>query len=118
MGKAIKVVLFVLLGLVLLFAVVFIIGENRHVWDPKVKYEAAFGDVAGLKPGARVRMGGVDIGTVTDVSHKSDPLDPRIYVTISVVKSESERVREDTIGRIVNKGLLGDKMIELSTDGC
>ena len=117
MGRSIKVGLFVLAGLVVLTAIVFMVGENRHVWDKKVKYEAAFGDVAGLKPGAPVRMGGVDIGAVTDVSHKADPLDPRIYVTLSVIKDESERIRDDTVAKITNKGLLGDKMIELSTDG-
>ena len=117
MGRSIKVGIFVLFGLVLMSAIIFVIGENRHVWDSKVKYEAAFGEVAGLKPGAPVRMGGVDIGSVTEVSHRADPKDPRIYVTLSVVKSESVRIREDTVAQINNKGLLGDKMVELTTSG-
>jgi len=117
MSKSIKVGIFVLLGLVLVGVVVFMIGENRNLWDPKVGYQAAFNDVAGLKPGAPVRMGGVDVGSVTDVGHSSKADDPRIYVTLSVVKRESSRIREDTIARVVNKGLLGDKMIELTSDG-
>jgi phospholipid/cholesterol/gamma-HCH transport system substrate-binding protein len=117
MSKSIKVGVFVLSGLILLGIAVFMIGENRNLWDPKMKYQAAFFDVAGLKPGAPVRMGGVDIGTVTDVGHGEKVEDTRVYVTLSVTKRESVRVREDTVARVVNKGLLGDKMIELSSDG-
>jgi len=117
MGKSIKVGIFVLAALVLGGIAVFLIGENRRLWDPKVTYKAAFGDVAGLKPGAPVRMGGVDIGTVEDVGHDGDPNDTRIYVRLNVVKREAPRVRDDTVARVVNKGLLGDKMIELSSDG-
>jgi phospholipid/cholesterol/gamma-HCH transport system substrate-binding protein len=117
MSKSIKVGIFVLAGLALSLVAVFMIGQNKNLWDPKVKFSLAFSDVAGLKPGAPVRMGGVDIGAVTEVAHSPKLEDPRIYVTISVVKKESSRIREDSIGHVVNKGLLGDKMIELSTDG-
>jgi phospholipid/cholesterol/gamma-HCH transport system substrate-binding protein len=117
MEKSFKVGIFVLAALVLGGLAVFLIGENRQVWDPKVSYQAAFADVAGLKPGAPVRMGGVDIGTVTGVGHKSDPQDARIYVSVSVVRRETGRIREDTVAKVVNKGLLGDKMIELTVDG-
>jgi phospholipid/cholesterol/gamma-HCH transport system substrate-binding protein len=117
MSKSIKVGVFVLGGLLLLGIAVFMIGENRNLWDPKTKYQAAFFDVAGLKPGAPIRMGGVDIGTVTGVGHGEAVEDTRVYVTMSVTKKESVRVREDTIARVVNRGLLGDKMIELSSDG-
>ena len=117
MEKSLKVGIFVLAALVLGGLAVFLIGENRQFWDPKVSYSAAFADVAGLKPGAPVRMGGVDVGTVTSVGHSADTNDTRIYVQMSVVRQESSRIREDTIARVVNKGLLGDKMIELSSDG-
>ncbi len=117
MSKSIKVGIFVLVGLALTLGAVFMIGQNKNLWDPKVKYSAAFSDVAGLKPGAPVRMGGVDVGAVLEVGHSPQIDDPRIYVTISVVKKEATRVREDTVGKVVNKGLLGDKMIELSTNG-
>ena len=117
MTRQLKVGLFVLFGLVFAGISVFLIGENRSMWSSKVEYRAAFADVAGLKPGAPVRMGGVNVGLVTEVAHATDERDPKIYVKISVVRTESVRVREDTIARVVNKGLLGDKMIELTSDG-
>ena len=114
MSRNLKVGLFVLFGIALLSGIVFLIGDSRRFWDPKVTYKTSFGDVSGLKVGAPVRMGGVDVGTVTHVGHSNNPQDARIYVSMSVVKSEAERIRTDCIARVANKGLLGDKMIEIS----
>ena len=117
MNKSIKVGVFVLMGIILSGIATFMIGENRQIWDSKITYNAAFDDVQGLKPGAPVRMGGIDVGTVGRVSHGDDVNDRRVHVTIAVIKSEASRVRTDTHAQILNKGLLGDKMVDLSTDG-
>jgi phospholipid/cholesterol/gamma-HCH transport system substrate-binding protein len=117
MNKSVKVGLFVFFGLILGGLATFMIGDNRQMWDSKVTFHTAFEDVQGLKPGAPVRMGGVDVGTVMKVSHGEDVSDRKIHVTIAVVKSEATRVRKDTKAQILNKGLLGDKMVDLSTDG-
>jgi phospholipid/cholesterol/gamma-HCH transport system substrate-binding protein len=114
MNRQMRVGIFVLVGLALCAVAVFLIGDSQQLWQPKVQYRAAFNDVAGLKPGAPVRMGGLDIGNVTSVGHGDNPGDPRIYVTLSITKAEAQRVRQDTVARVANKGLLGDKMIELS----
>jgi phospholipid/cholesterol/gamma-HCH transport system substrate-binding protein len=115
MSRETKVGLFVALGLLMVGISVFLIGDNRRLWDSQVTYQAAFGDVSGLKPGSPVRMGGVDIGTVTKVGQsKSDPNDPLVYVDLSIVKTMSSRVRVDTVAKVTNKGLLGDKMVELT----
>ncbi len=114
MGKQLRVGIFVLVGIVLMGAVIFVIGDNRQIWSRKVTYRGDFADVAGLKAGAPVRMGGVDIGAVTAVEHGDQVSDPKIHVQISVVRTEGRRIRVETIARIVNKGLLGDKMVELS----
>jgi phospholipid/cholesterol/gamma-HCH transport system substrate-binding protein len=115
MSRQFKVGVFVIVGLVLMMTAVFLIGNTRQLWEPKVSYRTAFRDVAGLKAGAPVRMGGVDIGQVLAVGHGSEAKDVHIYVSMSIDKRESQRIRTDSTARVVNKGLLGDKMIELST---
>ena len=118
MSKQTKVGIFVLVGLVLTAAIVFTIGDSRSVWSRKIVYHAAFADVVGLKAGAPVRMGGVDIGNVTSVAHSGDVTVSHILIEMSVVRTETVRIRQDTVAKIANKGLLGDKMIELSiSDG-
>ena len=72
-------------------------------------------------------MGGVNVGTVAKVRYSEDPKDPHVYVTLEVVRDQAERIRQPvidentkvvihkgTVASIVNKGLLGDKMIDLS----
>ncbi len=114
MARELKVGLFVILGLVLAMVAVFIIGDTRRLWESKTSYRAAFKDVAGLKPGAPVRMGGLDIGSVTSVGHDGNLGDARIFVGMSIVKQEAARIRTDSVARVVGKGLLGDKMVELT----
>jgi phospholipid/cholesterol/gamma-HCH transport system substrate-binding protein len=112
--RELKVGLFVIFGLALTMLAVFLVGDIRRLWDRKVEYGTSFEDVAGLKPGAPVRMGGLDIGTVTRIGHDHDLSDTRIYVRMSIIKREAARIRTDTVAHVVNKGLLGDKMVELT----
>jgi phospholipid/cholesterol/gamma-HCH transport system substrate-binding protein len=105
---------FVFVALVLATVAVFLIGDNRRQWDRKVTYHARFNDVVGLRNGSAVRMGGIDVGSVTSVAHSEKTEDSKVYVTISVARTEARRVRPDTVARVVNKGLLGDKMVELA----
>jgi phospholipid/cholesterol/gamma-HCH transport system substrate-binding protein len=114
MTREIKVGLFVICGLALGMLGVFLIGNTKQLWEQKVGYRIAFQDVAGLKPGAPVRMGGLDVGTVTGIGHDHDIADSRIFVKVSINRAEEGRLRADTVARVVNRGLLGDKMVELT----
>ncbi len=113
-NRSLKVGGFVFVALILATFAVFLIGDNRRAWDRKMTYKARFNDVVGLKSGSAVRMGGIDVGSVTDVAHGAEAEDSKIYVTIAVARNEARRVRPDTVARVVNKGLLGDKMIDLA----
>ncbi len=112
-SREVKVGLFVLVGLILSGLVVFLIGDQRHLFDRSVRYETSFNDVQGLAPGAPVRMDGINVGSVTSVEHSDNLKDPRIHVKLWIIASEGPRVRTDAKARIVNKGLLGDKMLEI-----
>lgn len=114
--RTFRVGLFVFFGIVLSAIAVFTIGENRKAWDRKVSYRAAYDDVVGLRAGSVVRMGGIDIGSVSAVEHERDSNDNKVYVTLSIAKTETGRVRQGTVATIEGKGLLGDKMIVLAWD--
>ncbi|HEU4404031.1 MAG TPA: MlaD family protein [Polyangiaceae bacterium] len=114
MKREVKVGLFVFAGMIVTAAVVFFIGDERRLFESKYVYKASFGDVQGLKPGAPVRLSGVDIGYVQAVGHGADPNDNRLYVSFEVVRAEASRIRTDSVAKVGNKGLLGDKMLEVS----
>jgi len=113
-AREVKVGAFVLAGLLAIGVVIFLIGDERGLFAAKVHYQIVFSDVQGLKGGSMVRMGGVDVGSVTGVRYSDDPNDARLYVTISVAKSEARRVREDSFASVDSKGLLGDKMVTIT----
>jgi phospholipid/cholesterol/gamma-HCH transport system substrate-binding protein len=115
-GRALKVGVFVFFGIVISAIAVFMIGDNRRVWDRKVTFHAAYDDVVGLRPGSVVRMGGIDVGTVENVEHGTKAEDNKVYVTIAIAREEGGRVRAATVATIEGKGLLGDKMVQLAYD--
>jgi phospholipid/cholesterol/gamma-HCH transport system substrate-binding protein len=115
-GLTLKVGAFVLFGIVLSTIAVFAIGDNRRVWDRKVTFYAAYDDVVGLRPGSVVRMGGIDVGSVTTVEHAKSSDDGKVYVSFGIVREEAGRIRNATVASIEGKGLLGDKMVVFAYD--
>ncbi len=113
-ARNIRVGLFVLAGLFFSGLVIFLIGDERRLFETAVEYQTTFSEVQGLKAGAPIRMGGVDIGHVSSVGYGKKPGDTTIYVTLSVVRSEAGRIKKDSIVKVAAKGLLGDKMIEIT----
>jgi phospholipid/cholesterol/gamma-HCH transport system substrate-binding protein len=114
MSREVKVGAFVLFGLLALGLVVFLIGDERRLFNAKNDYRAEFGDVEGLRKGSEVRMGGVSVGSVADVQYSKEAGDAKVYVTVGVSRSEAARIRKDSVIKVAPKGLLGDKMITIS----
>lgn len=114
LSREIKVGAFVFLGLIGAATIIFLIGENRSLFDKKVPFHAQFADVQGLKPGSTVRMGGVDIGTVSKVQYPEDASQTMIDVGLSIVAREAPRIRASSHATIAAKGLLGDKLVSVT----
>jgi phospholipid/cholesterol/gamma-HCH transport system substrate-binding protein len=106
--------LFIALGLGLAMLVVFVIGKERNLFDKQNTYTGAFENVDGLQFDSPVRLGGVNVGRVTSIKFGSDLGDKRIIVTMEVVEKYEERIRKDSVARITNRGVLGDKAVEVS----
>lgn len=113
-SREFKVGAFALAGLMCVGTVIFMIGEERKLFEKQLIYQAKFEQVQGLRSGSPVRMGGVDIGTVTEVKYGEVAEDKQIHVKMSVVEGESRRIRQDSVATIEGKGLLGDKMIVIT----
>jgi phospholipid/cholesterol/gamma-HCH transport system substrate-binding protein len=110
----VKVGAFVLAGLTAVGAVIFLIGDERELFQSKLPYTTQFEDVQGLRRGSPVRMGGVDVGTIVGVDYGKDAGDKNIHVRMSISVADARRIRADSVATIEGKGLLGDKMIVVS----
>jgi phospholipid/cholesterol/gamma-HCH transport system substrate-binding protein len=110
-GTNFRVGLFVTVALVIGGLLAFAIGNQRSVFSSKTDYTAIFDNVSGLRPGSPVRIGGVDVGTVSAVDLGEDG---KIHVTFGVVDDAVDLVRQGSVASIGNKGLLGDKLIDVT----
>jgi phospholipid/cholesterol/gamma-HCH transport system substrate-binding protein len=110
----VRVGLFVVATLVLGVVGLLLLGKSRHVFEPRVTLHATFADVGGLVQGAPVRISGVNVGTVAQIMFVRAQPRPQIRVDMQVSRSSLGLVRADSVARISNQGLLGDKIVEVS----
>jgi phospholipid/cholesterol/gamma-HCH transport system substrate-binding protein len=106
-----RVGIFVMVALVIGGSLAFVIGNQANLFASKVEYHAVFDQVDGLRPGSPVRVAGVDVGSVRSVEIGEDG---RIHVAVGVVADASHLVRVDSTASLGNKGLLGDKLLDIS----
>src|SRR6267142_3786579 len=110
----VRIGLFILVSLVLLFAIVYLLGERARYFERKYELVAEFTEVGGLIEGATVRLAGVQIGRVTGVI-LSPKAGTKVRVTMTVARRFHDRIRRDSEARIATQGLLGDKIVEITS---
>jgi phospholipid/cholesterol/gamma-HCH transport system substrate-binding protein len=114
MSRNIKVGIFLLLGLVVAGVLIFLVGDERHMFQRHATLQATFHDVAGLKVGSPVRMGGLDVGQVETITFGNTDSDRLIHVHFTMIGEQLQRVRSDSRVSIASKGLLGDKALDVT----
>jgi phospholipid/cholesterol/gamma-HCH transport system substrate-binding protein len=112
--QIIRVGMFLGIGLALAGVVIFSIGSNHQIFDKKYTYHAAFDNVDGLSLDAPVRLGGLDCGRVTSIDFSKDLKDKRIHVQMKISETFADRIRADSVARVNNRGVLGDKAVDIS----
>ena len=109
----IRIGAFILSGLLVFFAIIYLLGAQGRYFERKYQLVAEFTEVGGLIEGATVRLAGVQIGRVTAVELPEKP-GGKVRVTITIARRFSERVRRDSEAKISTQGLLGDKIVEIT----
>ncbi|MFB5946652.1 MlaD family protein [Albibacterium profundi] len=106
--RSVIVGLFVLIGIIILLAGIFIIGGQQNRFGGAIKVTAIFDNAAGLKKGGNVWFSGVKVGTIREVNFT-----PASQVEIvMVINDESkEYIRKDAAAVISSEGFIGNKMI-------
>jgi phospholipid/cholesterol/gamma-HCH transport system substrate-binding protein len=108
-----KVGAFTVVILLMTVGVVLLLGQKRHVFEPRVTLHARFADVGGLREGAPVWLSGVNVGTVTKVQVGQSG-ERIINVDLEVQKEMLDRIHKDSVASIGSQGLLGDKLMQIS----
>jgi phospholipid/cholesterol/gamma-HCH transport system substrate-binding protein len=100
--------IFVALAVIAAVIIIEIVGGIEG-FQPGYKVNAAFNLAQDLQKGARVKMAGVEIGRVEDLT--LDPTNNKVVVTMKIHKKA--QVRTDSIATIKFTGLLGQNFVSL-----
>jgi outer membrane protein OmpA-like peptidoglycan-associated protein len=105
--------LFIFAALMILFAAVFVIGDQQLLFTKSYHLRTEFFTVSGLLNGAEVRIGGLRNGTVDAIRLPSRP-EGKLVVSMSLDNSTRNLVKQDSIAAIETEGLLGNKFVAIS----
>ncbi|MEV0673890.1 MCE family protein [Mycobacterium sp. NPDC050441] len=103
---ATRVLLFTALSLVFTFILVTVFGQFR--FDSRASYSAVFTNVSGLKGGNFVRIAGVEVGKVKDLTLHRDGT-----VTVDFAIDKTLTVTEGTRAAVRYENLIGDRYLSL-----
>jgi phospholipid/cholesterol/gamma-HCH transport system substrate-binding protein len=112
-----RVGIFLAVAVVAMAIAVFMVGEKSGLFEGKTEVYTHFADINGLVEGAPVRLAGLDVGTVTEIRFPEALEHRKARVTLSIKSRYMRRIRADSVAFIDSKGLLGDKLINISLGG-
>ena len=107
-----KVGIFVLIGAVILFLIVFSVGDINLI-KSGYHINVIFSFAAGIGPSAPVRLAGVGIGEVEGIHLFYDEKEKRTKAVLSAWIQQDTRIEEDATATVNTLGLLGEKYLEL-----
>ena len=104
---------FVIGGLLLFSAGLFLIGDRRLMFAKQFEISSTFGKVTGLQVGTRVRVAGLDAGEVLEVRLPSRPSE-KFRVRMRLREDVAPLVRADSTCAVQTDGIVGSAFIQVS----
>lgn len=105
-GTVLRVIAFTTVSLLFMFVLLTVFGQFR--FDSRTSYRAVFTNVSGLKGGNFVRIAGVEVGKVTDLTLHKDGT-----VTVDFDIDKQLVLTEGTTAAIRYENLIGDRYLAL-----
>jgi len=102
---------FVLVGIILFIAGIFLVGSKNEMFTKTFGITAKFTNATGLKAGSNVRYNGVKVGIVKAVALINDTL---VQVDMMIEQSKRSFILKTAIASIASDGLMGDKIVNIS----
>lgn len=100
-------------GCLLLFGVgLFLIGSSNQLFSKSFEVYAEFSKITGIVDGSKVRVGGMDAGTVTSIDVPSRP-EGKFRIHFRIIEKLHPLVRSDSVASIQTDGLLGNKFLQV-----
>lgn len=107
-----RVGMFVVTGLIITMISILVLGGRQSIFTSVNRYFAHFQKIDGLVHGAKVTLGGLQIGAVSKISFDSAKREMRVEFTVE--RDYSEYLRKDSTVEVVTQGVLGDKYLSVN----
>src|SRR5262245_32601172 len=105
-----KIGILAVTALVLASVLIFMLsGDGGFFWQ-RYSLKTTFGDVAGLKAGAPVRVAGVEVGAVSDVGFVGD----RVEVVMEIKKEHQPHITTESRATLGSVSLLGESAVDIT----
>lgn len=109
--------IFFIIGIALILAVIFAIGIEKGMTQPKFQVKVLFRDIGGLSVGAPIRLSGVNVGTVGKIDFVEEKNEGRgVLVTLNIFRRYRKQVEKSVRFAIKTEGLLGGKIVSITAD--
>jgi len=106
----------VIVSLVILgFTILYIGGGGGSPFSRHYVVKALMSDVNGLKSGAPVRVGGVEVGSVTSVGFAGASAQGLVEVEMRLDRHVKGRITTDSQATLGSLGLLGEKAVDITS---
>jgi phospholipid/cholesterol/gamma-HCH transport system substrate-binding protein len=110
-SQKIKIGLFVVAGIVVLIAGVFLIGSKKNMFSKTYTVYGTFRNTGGLQEGNMIRFGGVNVGTVERIRILTDTV---VRVDMLIQSDKREFIKNDVVASVGSDGLMGDKLLSIA----
>ena len=104
----IRLGLFVAGGLALFVLTIFIIGKQKNLFNPVIKFTSTFSNVSGLQVGNNIRFSGINIGTVDNIIIINDTT---VRVDLMIKTDVWQFIKSDCKVTLGSDGIIGDKLL-------
>jgi phospholipid/cholesterol/gamma-HCH transport system substrate-binding protein len=100
---------------ILAFTILYIGGGGGSPFARSFELKALMSDVNGLKAGAPVRVGGVEVGSVTKVGFAGESAAGLVEVDMRLDRRVKGRITTDSQVTLGSLGLLGEKAVDITS---
>ena len=107
-----KLGMFVIIGLVLFVTTIYFVGKQKNLFGSTFELNSKFNSVNGLEVGNNVRFSGINIGTVEEIEFLTDT---SVVIKLIIKEEVRKYIKKDAIASISSDGLMGDKVLTISS---
>jgi phospholipid/cholesterol/gamma-HCH transport system substrate-binding protein len=105
-----KIGVITVVALLLAATLIFLLsGDTGFFWE-RYSIKTIFDDIAGLKEGAPVRVAGVEVGAVSDITFVGE----RVEVTMELKQENRERITTESRAMLGSVSLLGEAAVDIT----